>query len=113
MLLAILILFILPIIDFAKIKTPRIRFLHNIFFSLFIFNFLFLGFLGGSPAEDPFIFLSRVASVFYFSHFIFFIPMLCFIENKINLIYFSKYNENLYPKVLHEYKYYYNGRFYI
>jgi len=92
MLLAILILFILPFIDFAKIKTPRIRLFHNIFFSLFVFNFIFLGFLGQSPAEDPFIFLSRVASVLYFSHFLIFIPIICFIENQLNLIYFSNYN---------------------
>ena len=90
MLAAILILFILPVVDFSKIKTPRIRVLHNFFFIIFLFNFLFLGFLGGSPAEDPFILLSRLSSVLYFSHFIFFVPLTSYIENKLNALYFLK-----------------------
>lgn len=88
MLAAILILFIIPFIDFSNIKSPRIRVLHNFFFIVLISVFLFLGFLGGSPAEEPFIFLSRLASFLYFSHFLFFIPLVAFLENKLNKIYF-------------------------
>lgn len=88
MLLAILILFIIPFTDFSKYKSPRIRILHNFFFIFLLSNFIFLGFLGGSPAEEPFIFLSRLASFIYFSHFIIFLPFIAFFENKLNTIYF-------------------------
>lgn len=83
MLAAILILFLLPFFDFSEIKSPKLRILINIFFVLFVFNFLFLGFLGGSPAEEPYIFLSRLSSFLYFAHFIFFVPLCAFIERKI------------------------------
>jgi ubiquinol-cytochrome c reductase cytochrome b subunit len=83
MLLAIFILFTLPSTDKAEIKSPRLRVIVNIFYVLFIFNFLFLGFLGGSPAEEPYILLSRVSSLLYFSHFIFFIRLNNIIEKKI------------------------------
>jgi len=88
MLAAILILFTVPFFDFSKFKSPRIRILHNFFFIFFISVFIFLGFLGGSPAEEPFIFLSRLASILYFSHFIIVIPLIAFIENKLNTLYF-------------------------
>lgn len=88
MLAAILILLILPFLDIANIKSPRFRLIYNLVFIIFIFNFLFLGFLGGSPAEDPFIFLSRFSSFLYFSHFLIFIPVLSVIENKLNTLYF-------------------------
>lgn len=83
MLAAILILFTLPTKDKAFIKSPNLRPISNIFFILFVFNFLFLGFLGGSPAEEPYIFLSRFSSILYFSHFILFIPLSIKLENKL------------------------------
>jgi ubiquinol-cytochrome c reductase cytochrome b subunit len=88
MVLAIIILFILPFIDKSIFKTPRIRILHCFFSILFFMNFIFLGFLGGSPADDPFIFFSRVASILYSLYFIFFIPFLIFIELQLNKKYF-------------------------
>lgn len=80
MLASILVLFTLPTIDSAMIKSPRLRPFSNIFFIFFVFNFLFLGFLGGSPAEEPYILLSRVSSILYFSHFIFFVPLINILE---------------------------------
>lgn len=88
MLAAILVLFIVPFLDFSKFKSPRIRILHNFFFILLISVFLFLGFLGGSPAEEPYIFLSRFASILYFAHFLIFIPLVSYLENKLNSLYF-------------------------
>jgi len=81
MLSAILILLILPFVDSSAVKSPRIRPFFNLVFIIFVFNFLLLGFLGGCPAEEPYITLSRVASFIYFSYFLLFIPLISNIEN--------------------------------
>ncbi len=69
MLIAILIFIILPIIAFQidkRIKSTRFsKIRKNIFWGL-VFTFIFLGFIGGSPAEDPFIYAGRSASIMYF-----------------------------------------------
>jgi quinol-cytochrome oxidoreductase complex cytochrome b subunit len=90
MLASILILFSLPSKDIALIKSPKLRPISNFFFIVFCFNFLFLGFLGGSPAEEPYILLSRISSILYFSHFIIIIPILSKFENKIFLSFLLK-----------------------
>lgn len=81
MLAAILILFTLPLLDKGQIKSPRFRNIFNFFFVVFVFNFLLLGFLGGSPAEEPYIFLSRMSTLLYFGHFVFIIPFLSKLDN--------------------------------
>jgi ubiquinol-cytochrome c reductase cytochrome b subunit len=88
MLAAILILFTLPSLDNSEIKSPRLRSIINIFYILFIFNFLFLGFLGGSPAEEPYILLSRLSTALYFMHFLVFVPLSALIEKKIKILFF-------------------------
>jgi ubiquinol-cytochrome c reductase cytochrome b subunit len=90
MLASILILFSLPTKDIALIKSPKLRPISNFFFVIFCFNFLFLGFLGGSPAEEPYILLSRVSSILYFSHFIIIVPIISSFENKIIYFFFNK-----------------------
>jgi len=91
MLLSILILFSLPSTDKAIMKSPRLRILFNFIFIIFLVNFLFLGFLGGSPAEEPYIFLSRISSFIYFSHFFFFVRFI----NIFEVVLFSIYLKNL------------------
>lgn len=92
MLAAILILFSLPSLDKSEIKSPRLRSIVNVFYILFIFNFFFLGFLGGSPAEEPYILLSRISTLFYFAHFIFFVPVSALIEKKIKILFLKNFN---------------------
>ena len=75
MLAAILVLFTLPSKDKARVKSPKLRILSIYFFIMFVFNFLFLGFLGYSPAEEPYILLSRISTIFYFSYFLLVIPL--------------------------------------
>jgi len=90
MLFSILILFSLPSSDKSIIKSPRLRSIFNFFFIIFIVNFLFLGFLGGSPAEEPYIFLSRVSSIVYFSHFFFFVRLITWMEDVLFYTYLKK-----------------------
>jgi ubiquinol-cytochrome c reductase cytochrome b subunit len=80
MLFAILILLFLPILDRSTLKGPNFKFFLQFFFILFVLNFIFLGFLGGSPAEELFICFSRISSFFYFLYFIVIIPLFTQLE---------------------------------
>jgi hypothetical protein len=46
-------------------------------------DFFLLGFLGGHPAEEPYITASRLASVFYFGFFIVILPLASILEQII------------------------------
>jgi hypothetical protein len=46
-------------------------------------DFFLLGFLGGHPAEEPYITASRLASIFYFAFFIFILPLTSLLEQII------------------------------
>jgi ubiquinol-cytochrome c reductase cytochrome b subunit len=87
MISAILILFIVPFIDKVDIKNPHLKIFHKFLFCIFSINFLLLGFLGGNPAEMPFIILSQICTFIYFSFFIvlFFFSVL---EKFLNKIFF-------------------------
>jgi hypothetical protein len=46
-------------------------------------DFFLLGFLGGHPAEEPYITASRLASVFYFGFFIVILPLTSILEQLV------------------------------
>ena len=71
MLAAILVFFTIPYNDKAIIKSPRFELLRNIMFVAFVTNFLLLGYLGGCAAEQPYIILSQVCSLFHFVYIFF------------------------------------------
>ena len=73
---AILVLFVLPWLDFHKVKSARYRPFFKIFTILFFLNFIFLGYLGGQVAEEPYITLSQIATFLYFLHFLVILPLL-------------------------------------
>jgi len=85
MFFSIIILIFLPFLDKSPLKGPNFKFFLKFFFIIFVSNFIFLGFLGGSPAEEPFIFFSRVCSILYFFYFILIIPIFTRIE--FNIVY--------------------------
>lgn len=65
----ILILVIFPFITSPNITANSIRTLKMVLFWLFISKFLLLIYLGGSLAEQPYIFFSQLATFFYFFYF--------------------------------------------
>jgi quinol-cytochrome oxidoreductase complex cytochrome b subunit len=52
----------------------------NLLFWLFVADFFLLGWLGGKPAEEPYVFASQLAATFYFSWFVIF-PVVYWLEN--------------------------------
>ena len=73
---AIILLFFLPYLDRSKIKSGALRPLFKIFFWVFMVNFVFLGYLGKSPAEGWYIWASRVATFYYYAYFLLILPQL-------------------------------------
>ena len=71
---SILILFFLPWLDRSKVRSANYRPLYKWAFWLFLVDCLILGYVGGKPAEEPYISLSRIAAAYYFFHFLIIIP---------------------------------------
>ncbi len=77
---SILILFILPWLDTSKVRSMRYRPIAQLWFVIFVFNSLFLGWLGGQPAEGVYVKLSQFATAYYFAFFLLILPILGLIE---------------------------------
>ncbi len=77
---AIGILFVLPWLDSSKVRSGRFRPLFKQFFWIFVLNCLLLGYLGAKPAEGIYIILARIATAYYFAHFLIILPVLGIVE---------------------------------
>jgi ubiquinol-cytochrome c reductase cytochrome b subunit len=81
MFLSIIILFFLPfLVHFTGVSVTTFRPVLKFFLLDFYFNFYFLGCLGAAPVEQPFVFLSRLLTFWYFFFLLFFLPFISFIE---------------------------------
>jgi len=77
---AILVLFVLPWLDRSPVRSARFRPVFRIFFWLLFIDCIALGYLGGMPAEGIYVVLSRVATAWYFLHFLAILPLLSMFE---------------------------------
>ena len=68
---SILILFVLPWIDRSKVRSMRFRsWTVKGLFWIFLFDCLVLGYIGAKPPEGAFLVIGRIATAWYFLHFI-------------------------------------------
>ncbi len=77
---AIFVLFILPWLDRSPVRSARFRPMFRIFFWLLFIDCIALGYLGGMPAEGIYVVLSRIATAWYFLHFLAILPLLSIFE---------------------------------
>jgi ubiquinol-cytochrome c reductase cytochrome b subunit len=96
---AIGVLFILPWLDTSKVRSLRYRPTARVFFGLFVLTCLILGWCGGelpdkmvfqvgaTASGDPiglnFVWLSRIASFYYFAYFLIVMPVLGLVEKPL------------------------------
>ena len=73
---AIMVLFILPWLDRQPIRSSQFRPLYKIFFWILFVDCIALGYLGAMPAEGIYVTLSRIATAYYFIHFLVLLPLL-------------------------------------
>jgi ubiquinol-cytochrome c reductase cytochrome b subunit len=62
------------------VRSGRFRPLFKVFFWLLLADCVLLGYLGGKPAEGIYVTLSRLATAYYFIHFLVILPLLSVVE---------------------------------
>ncbi|MBQ4874582.1 MAG: cytochrome b N-terminal domain-containing protein [Rickettsiaceae bacterium H1] len=73
---AIFVWFFLPLLDTCKVKSGRYRPIFRICYLALVLDFAALIWLGGQEAKEPYITLSRIATLFYFAYFFVVLPLL-------------------------------------
>lgn len=77
---AILVWFFLPWLDKSPVRSGTFRPTFKKFFWVLVLDVLVLGYCGGAPAEEPFVMISQIASLYYFAHFLIILPIVSSIE---------------------------------
>ena len=83
MLSAIFILAALPWLDTSKIRSAVFRPLYKQFYWILVADVLILGYVGAMPAEGLYLLVARVATAYYFLHFLVILPVLGFKEKTL------------------------------
>ena len=73
---AIFVLFLLPWLDTSKVRSATFRPIYKILFWIFLIDAIVLGWVGSKPAEGIYIVISRIATLYYFLHFLILLPLL-------------------------------------
>nr|BAE91972.1 cytochrome b [Psenes maculatus] len=83
LLASILVLMVVPFLHTSKQRALTFRPVSQFLFWTLVADVVILTWIGGMPAEQPFIIIGQVASVLYFSLFLVFFPAAGWVENKI------------------------------
>lgn len=77
---ALLVLALLPWLDTSKVRSCRYRPIYRWCVLLFVTNVFILGYVGGKPAEGAYVLISKLATLYYFAHFLVITPIVGWIE---------------------------------
>jgi ubiquinol-cytochrome c reductase cytochrome b/c1 subunit len=75
MLASIFVLFLLPWLDTSRVRSARFRPVFRVLFWVFVVNTVILGWVGANPPEGAFVAIGRIATTYYFLHFIVLLPL--------------------------------------
>jgi ubiquinol-cytochrome c reductase cytochrome b subunit len=73
---SIVVLAALPWLDRSPVRSGAFRPWFKLFFVLFIIDVLVLGYVGAMPAEGIYVTIGRIATLYYFAHFLVILPLL-------------------------------------
>jgi len=82
---SILVLFFLPWLDTSPVRSTRFRPMYKPFMALLVISFFVLLWVGGKPPEGFYVVLGRVATAYWFLHFLVILPILGKIERPLPL----------------------------
>jgi quinol-cytochrome oxidoreductase complex cytochrome b subunit len=82
---AILVLFVLPWLDTSPVRSARFRPLYRPFVIVLVLAVVVLGMVGGHRPEGIWVVLGRVATTYYFFHFLVLLPVLGKLERPLPL----------------------------
>jgi len=80
---SLLVLLVLPHIEFSQIRSKQFRPISKLLFWFFVADFVILTYIGGQVVEEPFITIGQIASALYFLYFLFINPIVGYFESKI------------------------------
>ena len=73
---AIFVLVILPWLDTSKVRSALFRPVYKQLYWFLVADVLILGYMGAMPAEGIYLLIARVATAYYFAHFLIILPIL-------------------------------------
>jgi quinol-cytochrome oxidoreductase complex cytochrome b subunit len=77
---SIFVLFILPWLDRSPVRSARFRPIYKVFFWILVVDCVVLGVVGANPPEGTWVVVGRIATIWYFVHFIILVPLLSRLE---------------------------------
>ncbi|MBI4183373.1 MAG: cytochrome b N-terminal domain-containing protein [Proteobacteria bacterium] len=77
---SILILFVLPWLDTSKVKSARFRPIYKQLFWILVVDCIALGWVGANRPEGVYIVIGRIATAYYFVHFLILVPLVGWLE---------------------------------
>ena len=83
---AILIILILPYVEYNRIKSAQFKPSYKFIVFLFLSNFIVLGFIGGLHPTETVATVGGIATIFFFLTILILIPSISFIENLLGYI---------------------------
>nr|BAW99873.1 cytochrome b [Taphrina wiesneri JCM 22204] len=83
MIAAILVLFLMPIVDLSRLRGNAFKPFSKIAFAVFAVNFLLLMWLGSQHVESPYVEIGQICTAYYFAHFLIIIPTVSVFENTL------------------------------
>jgi hypothetical protein len=94
MISAILVLFLLPIINTSEVRSSRFRPVFRSAYWFLVSDFILLGWVGQKPVESPFIEVGMVATAFYFIFLLILVPLIGILEKTVVAMQNLDYKEN-------------------
>ena len=82
---SIFVLVILPWLDTSKVRSAIFRPLYKQFFWFLVADVIILGYMGALPPEGIYLLTARVATAYYFIHFLIILPILSRKERTLNV----------------------------
>ena len=82
---SILLLFFLPWLDKSPVRSGKFRPKFKIWFWVLVVDIVVLAYCGGAPAEEPYVMISQIASMYYFAHFLIILPLISRTERPLPL----------------------------
>jgi ubiquinol-cytochrome c reductase cytochrome b subunit len=80
---SIAVLALVPWLDTSRVRSGRFRPQFKIWFWILVFDFFLLMWCGAMPAEQPFVIISQLATLYWFAFFLVILPLLGIIEKPL------------------------------
>ncbi|MBA3326596.1 MAG: cytochrome b N-terminal domain-containing protein [Rhodobacteraceae bacterium] len=80
---SIAVLAFVPWLDTSRVRSGRYRPMFKVWFWLLVVDFFVLMWCGGMPAEQPFVIISQLATLYWFAFFLVILPLLGVIEKPL------------------------------